>query len=148
MPGIGLEDNTNLVEWNIVSKNQEEAIIIMVQDNVRPHTSQVNLRTKGLNDEYKYHFYNQQFRVNVKDFGDLINMVSPIHLKKDSFLHNMVAKFYKINSEKEDYIVSGSVLNNAGISLSQAFAGTGIGDNTRVYKDYESRMYFIERSEE
>ena len=145
---MGMEDNTNLVEWNIVSENKEEAIIIMVQDNVRPHTSQVNLRTKGLNDEYKYHFYNQQFRVNVKDFGDLINMVSPIHLKKDSFLHNMVAKFYKINSEKEDYIVSGSVLNNAGISLSQAFAGTGIGDNTRVYKDYESRMYFIERSEE
>ena len=112
------------------------------------HTSQINLKTKGLNENYKYHFYNQQFRVNVKDFGDLINMVSPVHIKKDSFLHNMVAKFYKINSEKEDYIVGGSVLNNAGVALSQSFAGTGIGENTRVYKDYDSRMYFIERVEE
>lgn len=145
---MGIEENTNLVEWNIVSPDQKESVIIMVQDNVKPHTSQINLRTKGLNDEYKYHFYNQQFRVNVKDFGDLINMVSPVHIKKDSFLHNMVAKFYKIDSEKEDYIVSGDVLNNAGVSLAQAFAGTGIGENTRVYKDYDSRIYFIEKVEE
>ena len=145
---IGMEDNSNLVEWNIVNDDKTEAIVIMVQDNVRPHTSQINLRLKGLNDEYKYHFYKPQAKVNVKDFGDLINMVSPIHIKKDSLLHNIVAKFYKINGDKEEYIVSGDVLNNAGISLAQAFAGTGIGDNTRVYKDYESRMYFIERSEE
>ena len=145
---MGIEDNTNLVEWNIVSNDQEEALVIMVQDNVKPHTSQINLRTRGLNDNYKYHFYNQQFRVNVKDFGDLINMVSPIHIKKDSFLHNMVAKFYKINGEKEDYIVGGDVLNNAGVSLSQSFAGTGIGEGTRVYKDYDSRIYFIEKVEE
>ena len=145
---MGIEENTNLVEWNIVSNDQEESLIIMVQDNVKPHTSQINLRTRGLNEEYKYHFYNQQFRVNVKDFGDLINMVSPIHIKKDSFLHNMVAKFYKINGEKEDYIVGGDVLNNAGVSLAQAFAGTGIGEGTRVYKDYDSRIYFVKRVEE
>ena len=72
-------------------------------------------------------------------------MVSPIHIKKDSLLHNIVAKFYKVNGDEENYIVSGDVLNNAGVSLAQAFAGTGIGDNTRVYKDYESRMYFIEK---
>ena len=120
----------------------------MVQDNVRPHTSQINLRLKGLNDEYKYHFYKPQAKVNVKDFGDLINMVSPIHIKKDSLLHNIVAKFYKINGDKEEYIVSGDVLNNAGVSLAQSFAGTGIGDNTRVYKDYESRMYFVESVED
>ena len=142
---IGMEDNTNLVEWNIVNDDKTEAIVIMVQDNVRPHTSQVNLRLRGLNDEYKYHFYKPKAKVNVKDFGDLINMVSPIHIKKDSLLHNIVAKFYKVNGDEENYIVSGDVLNNAGISLAQAFAGTGIGDNTRVYKDYESRMYFVEK---
>ena len=53
-------------------------------------------------------------------------------------------KFYKMDGETEDYTVSGALLNNAGIKLKQAFGGTGFDDETRLFKDFSSRMYFIE----
>ncbi|MBR6003267.1 MAG: GH36 C-terminal domain-containing protein, partial [Lachnospiraceae bacterium] len=53
-------------------------------------------------------------------------------------------KFYKMDGETEEYTVSGALLNNAGIKLKQAFGGTGFDDETRLFKDFSSRMYFIE----
>jgi alpha-galactosidase len=66
-------------------------------------------------------------------------------IKQDSFVHNTIAKFYKMDGETEDYTVSGTLLNNAGIKLKQAFGGTGFDDETRLFKDFSSRMYFFEK---
>ena len=52
--------------------------------------------------------------------------------------------FYKMDGETEDYTVSGALLTNAGIKLKQAFGGSGFDDETRLFKDFSSRMYFIE----
>ena len=60
----------------------------------------------------------------------------------------MVARFVKLDGETEDYRVSGSLLNNAGVSLAQTFAGVGYGENTRIYKDFEARMYFATEERE
>ena len=53
--------------------------------------------------------------------------------------------YIKMDGEVEDYVVSGSLLNNAGIKLKQAFGGTGFDDETRLFKDFSSRMYFFEK---
>ena len=71
-------------------------------------------------------------------------MIAPIHIKKDSLIHNTIAKFYKLDGEVEDYNVSGSLLMRAGLELSQGFAATGLNPNTRVYQDFDSRLYFME----
>ena len=44
----------------------------------------------------------------------------------------------------DDYTVTGSVLNNAGVKLKQAYGGTGFNAETRLFQDFASRMYFIE----
>ena len=72
-------------------------------------------------------------------------MIAPIHIKKDSLVHNTVAKFIKMDGETEDYTLPGSVLNNCGVALAQSFAGTGYNANTRLYQDFDARMYFIEK---
>ena len=102
------------------------------------------LKACGLDDNTVYHVFNIRSKHNIKEFGDLVNQVSPIHIKQDSLLHSLIAKFYKLDGELEDYTVTGSVLNNAGIKLKQAFTGTGYNDETRLFKDFASRMYFIE----
>ena len=142
---VGLSENQNLVSWNIVSQDGKEAVAVMVQDTVKPHISQITLRTKGLVPEYMYHFTNRILKYDIKLFGDLVNMISPIHIKKDSLVHNAVAKFIKMDGEVEDYTLPGSVLNNCGIALAQSFAGTGYNPNTRLYKDFDARMYFMEK---
>ena len=71
-------------------------------------------------------------------------MIAPIHIKQDSILHNTIAKFVKMDGAKEDIVVSGSLLNHAGIHLSQTFAGTGYNKGTGLYQDYDSNIYYIE----
>ena len=142
---IGMQDSRNLIEWSIVSEDKSEAVIIMVQETVKPHTSQETIRTKGLDDEANYHFYNRVQRVDVMRFGDLINILSPVHIKKDSLLHKAVAKFYKMTGDKEDCIVKGSVLNHVGYAVSPSFAGTGMNEGTRVYQDFDARIYFVKK---
>ena len=142
---VGLPGNNNLVEWNVVSEDGEKAVAVMVQETVKPHTSQITLRTKGLIPENMYHFTTRTLKHDIKLFGDLVNMISPVHIKKDSLVHNTVAKFIKMDGETEDYTLPGSVLNNCGVALAQSFAGTGYNQGTRVYQDFDARMYFMEK---
>ena len=81
----------------------------------------------------------------MKEFGDLINTVAPIHIKKNSIAHNMVAKFVKMDGEQEDYVVSGSLLNHAGVKLKQGFSSTGYNDQVRFFQDGASRIYLVEK---
>jgi alpha-galactosidase len=141
----GLPDNGNLAEWCIVSPDGEKAVAVMVQETVRPHTSRITLRLHGLQDAALYRFTNRALKYDIRRFGDLVNMISPVHIKKDSLLHNTVAHFIKMDGEREDCTVTGALLNHAGIALAQGFAGTGYGENTRLYQDFDARMYFVEK---
>ena len=56
----------------------------------------------------------------------------------------MIAKFVTMPGENEDYIVSGSTLMKAGLKLKQAFASTGYNEETRLFLDNGSRLYFMD----
>jgi len=140
-----MPDSTNVVEWSIVSPDQSKAVAVMVQEMVKPHTCQLRLRLKGLLPDAIYHFTGRELKFDIRLFGDLVNTISPIHIKKGSLVHNTIAHFVKMDGENEDYTVSGSVLTNSGVSLCQGFAGTGYNNGTRLYQDYDARMYFVEK---
>lgn len=141
----GLPDSPNLVEWCVVAPDQSRAVAVMVQETVKPHTGRAALRFRGLEDAALYRFATRALKYDIRRFGDLVNMISPVHIKKDSLLHNTVAHFIKMDGECEDQTVSGALLNHAGIALAQGFAGTGYGENTRLYQDFDARMYFVEK---
>ena len=136
--------NKDLVKWMIVSKDKDKAVAVMVQGQVTPHYGNHILKTRGLKEEASYRFYNIPVKHDLHLFGELVNMVAPIHIKQDSLLHNTVAKFVKMDGAKEDIVVSGSLLNHAGIHLSQTFAGTGYNEGTGLYQDYDSNIYYME----
>jgi alpha-galactosidase len=115
-----------------------------MQELVQPNTQFEYYRASGLAPEKTYHFTNRQLRYNVKNFGDLVNTASPIHIKPDSMLHNVVAKFVTMPGETEDATVSGSLLMESGMKLKQAFGGTGYNEEVRYFQDFGARMYFIE----
>ncbi len=134
----------NLAEWTIVSKDQKMAVGIIVQETVKPNSSHLIFRPKGLAEKQIYHFSNRFLKYDLHRFGDLINAVAPIHIKKDSLLHNAIGLFVKMDGETEDSMLSGSVLTRAGVEVSQGFAGTGYNQNTRFYQDFDARLYFME----
>ncbi len=131
-------------QWMVVSPDKQKAVTMLCNGLCNPNDFYAKLRTVGLDESLMYHIYNVKLKFNLKLFGDLVNQVAPVHIKKDSAVHNVIAHFVKMDGETEDYNLSGIVLNNAGIKLKQAFGGTGYNDETRLFQDFYSRMYFIE----
>ena len=135
----------NVHEWVCVSPDKKQAVGMMLQELVQPNTQAERFFARGLDPEKTYHFYNVSQRVDVKQFGSLVNTLSPIHIKQDSMMHNIVAKAVRLNGEAEDVTATGDVLMSTGIALKPAFSGTGFNENVRVFPDFSLRMYFIEK---
>jgi alpha-galactosidase len=133
----------NIYEWTCVSQDKSKAVGLVLQKLVEPNTTYEQFTPKGLDENKKYHFYNIEKKRNVKLFGDLVNAIAPIHIKNDSVLHNVIDKVVKMPGEVEDYTAYGDVLMS-GVKLKSAFCGTGYDENTRFFKDFESRLYFME----
>ena len=135
----------NIQEWTCVSEDREKAVGFLMQKLVSPNTQFEYYRPSGLNPEARYHFYNRSLKYNVKEFGDLVNTVAPVHIRQDSVAHNLIAKFVKMDGEAEDFCAYGDALMYAGVKLKQAFGGTGYNEQIRHFPDFASRMYFMEQ---
>ncbi len=137
----------NTTEWTCVSRDGSRAVGMIMQKLVSPNTQYEYYNVKGLKPDSRYHFYNRVLKYNVKEFGDLVNTVSPVHIKQDSLAHNLIAKFVKMDGETEDYTAYGDTLMYTGVRLKQSFGGTGYNNEVRYYQDFGSRMYFMEEVE-
>ena len=121
---------------------------MLLRKEVKPGEMSEVFHAAGLKPDAKYHFFGREMKYNVKNFGDLINTMSPIHVKQDSVVHNIIARFIKLDGESEDYTAYGDAMMYAGVKLKQSFVGTGYSDEVRYFPDYGSRLYFIEEVEE
>jgi len=131
-------------QWICVSADKSRAVGMFMQELTQPDVQSQRFYCKGLDPDRTYRFHNISGKVNVKLFGSLINTMSPVHIRQDGVLHNLIARFVKMGDESEEYTAKGSVLMNAGVALRQQFSGTGYNENVRLFPDFASRMYFIE----
>lgn len=154
MPGTGAEisggastgtDSSNISEWTCVSEDGSRAVGFMMQKLVVPNSPFHSYFPRGLEDDKLYHFYNRILKYDVRNFGDLVNTASPIHIKPDSIMLDIVAKFVKMDGETEDFTCSGAALMNGGAHLKQAFGATGYNNEVRYFQDFGSRIYFMEK---
>ena len=142
-PGEG-----NITTWTMTSKYGTKAVGMMLKKTVLPNTQSVTYYPKGLDEDTLYHFTNRELSYDIRDFGDLVNTVAPIHVKQDSRLLDFLAKRIKLPSEKEEYYAYGSLLMNAGVCLKQDFSGTGYNENVRYAQDFSAKMFIMEEVEE
>ena len=143
-----LQTNDNgIYQWMAVAPDKKRALGLYLQKEAKANDSFGKFYTRGLEDSFCYHMTNRQQIFNIKEFGDLINMISPIHIKKDSLAHNLIAKVKKMPGEVEDCTAYGNVFHYSGVKLKQSFAGTGYDENTRLFKDGSSRIYLWEYTE-
>lgn len=132
-------------QWMTVAKDKHEALAFYGIDRAVPNYGEGRFVTKGLAEDAKYHFTNRVMKYDVRLFGDLINMVAPIHVKKDSLVHNVIARFVKMDGEIEDYTAYGDDLNFGGVKLHSKFYGCGYNETTGYFQDAGSRLYLIEQ---
>lgn len=134
-------NNNNTYFW-CVNESTNEVVLGFFQSLVHPNQKEDVIYMYGLKDG-NYSFETNVERLNLKNFGGLINMVSPIKLRLNGPLHNFICKVYKLNSENDSQIVSSSTLREAGIRLKGQFLGTGFNNNVRVLGDFGSRVYLL-----
>ena len=134
----------NLYEWTCVSPDRKRAVGMILQVLVNPNTSFETYQPKGLDPNAKYHFTNCRQEFNLKEFGSLINQVSPIHIRQNSLLHNAASALIKMKGETEDCVATGEMLMNGSVKLKQGFCATGYAEDIRFFKDFASRLYFME----
>ncbi|MFI3201763.1 MAG: alpha-galactosidase [Eubacteriales bacterium] len=118
-----LLQNKDYYQWMVVDDRKEVAIALTFQTQVHANRVENRLLARGLSNEKAYHFTNRQ-----------------IPLEK---CYHSVAN----QSESEDYIVSGSVLNEYGLQLKQQVTGTGYNEYMRIFSDYATRIYLLESIE-
>lgn len=146
--GSVLMGNTgNLTEWTCVSKDRKKAAGMLLQKLAAPNTQFACYYPKGLDETLRYHFTNRPLKYDIRDFGDLVNTVAPVHIRQGSLVHNLAARFIKMDGETEDAAAYGDALMYGGVHLKQAFGGTGYNDQVRFFPDFGSRMYFMEAME-
>jgi len=134
----------NVHKWICVSEDRRRAVGMVLRELAEANAQYEDLRAAGLDPLLRYRFYSLPHRVDLKDFGDLVNTVSPVHIKQDSLAHNMVARFVNLAGEQEDCVVSGAALMAGGVRLAPAYGGTGFNERTRVFPDFSARLYFME----
>jgi len=143
---LSLNRQTNLVDWMVVSADRKQAILMHFQDRAVANPTTQTIRTQGLDPHQLYELINRTFAIDLHDFGDLINQVSPIHIKKDSLVHDVVSKFMPLKTEVEHEFVYGNAMNLAGMKLKQSNVG-GLNDELRIFGDTASRLYIFKAVE-
>lgn len=141
-------DAGNICEWTCVAPDGSRAVGLLLQKLVAPNTHTERYFAKGLCPERTYHFTNCLHKYDIREFGDLVNTVAPVHIKQDSPLHHLIAKFVKLDGEVEDCYACGDALMYAGVHLKQAFAGTGYNGEVRHFPDFGARLYMMTAVEE
>ena len=134
----------NAMEWTCVAPDGKRAVGLLMQKLAVPNDQFACYRAKGLDGGTLYHFYNRRVKYDLRDFGGLVNMLSPVHIRQDSRLESVAAKLVKLPGEEEDCFAYGDELMYHGVKLKQAFGSVGYGKDTRVWQDFAARLYFME----
>ena len=137
--------NGNTVQWLITARDGSQAIGMLFLHESRPNLRYENFKLRGLDPKSRYHFYSKPFQQNIKVFGSLINTQTPVHIKQDSLVHDLISKFVKLDGECEDVTAGGDLLMANGVNLKPSFASTGFNENIRMMLDHSTRLYFVER---
>lgn len=135
----------NEIEWNVVSEDKKTAVSFLMHILTTPNTQFAYIKPAGLDENICYHVTNRKLQYDIRDFGNLVNAVSPIHVKQDSLLLDVIAKKIHLDGEIEDHHMYGDAIMYAGVRLAPGFAGTGYNKNVRPYTDFASRIYTMKQ---
>ncbi len=138
----------NDIAWRVVSKDKTKEIVMHFNRLQLPDPKDTYLYSGNLANDKKYKIgVVKQFH-NIKKFGSLINMVLPVHLNPNGNIVSFISRHKGLDSDTQEYVVSGSVLNKSAVILNSEWSGSGLNDHVRVMGDFGSKLYIIEQIDE
>lgn len=140
---IRVKKYRQLTYYQIVSEDKSRAVVMMYRDRSEPNISYDTLYASGLEPDATYRVEARRQKTSIKEFGNLINQISPIAIKEEGITQAIVNSVYALDADEESYVVTGATLMYAGIKLQQRFVGTGLEKGTRVMGDNSAALYVI-----
>lgn len=137
----------NFAKWQVLSKDKKNSVVGHFNVLQKTNPKEAILNTYGLIDDEKYKVGVVTQEHNIKDFGGLINIITPVHVNPNGWLVNLISKHMTMPGEKENYTVYGSALNNKAVVLNPEWTASGFNDGVRIMKDFGSRIYIIKQDE-
>lgn len=126
-------------------KKGDEAVVGWFNGLQSTHPRAAFFPGEGYEEEGLYSIDVREESHDLRLFGGLINMVSPVHLNPEGFLLREIAKRRRFPGEKESYVASGSMINNGAVRLDPEWMATGLDENVRVLADFGSRLYVVKK---
>ncbi len=144
---IALSSNDHSFRWEVISKDRKHAIVgtYYILQEINPQ--ETTLTVKGLLPG-KYVIKGMGIEHDIREFGNLVNMITPFYVNPKGRLVSIAAKFIKMPADVDEYDVDSSLLDSNGIKLNPQWSASGINDKVRVLRDFASRLYFIDYVEE
>jgi alpha-galactosidase len=124
-----LETDDNHVSWQVVSEDRTESVVMLYQRLAIPNPPSDILKMVGLLEEEEY-----VVKVRKQDLSTGLGNGTTVSILEEN--------------ESEEYQSYGDLLMNAGIKLSQQFAGIGWSANMRRMGDFSSQLYEIRNKKE
>ncbi len=140
-----VKSDDNTVIWQSTADNKDRAVCLLYKKYSEPNQSYDRLFADNLESEAIYKVRTFEGKVSIKQFGNLVNQMSPVKIKEEGVIQAAINRSFALDSEVEEYTVTGAALMYAGIKLNTRFIGTGLNDGTRVMGDYSSRLYTIDK---
>lgn len=136
------------VRWQVNSKDKTKCVVGEYNELQVINPKESILSTHELDENRTYTVTNVKVPHNVKEFGGLVNIILPFHVNPKGKIVDLASKFITMPSEKDEYVVSGTVLNNKGLILNPEWSASGFNEGVRVMRDFGSRVYIIEEKHE
>ncbi|MBQ6334574.1 MAG: alpha-galactosidase [Erysipelotrichaceae bacterium] len=122
--------------------NGKEAIVTKFRRLVNAVPVFDKLWVNNLKENKIYQIASKPYLHNLKQFGNLVNFVTPVKVNADGPLMDRISRVKGMDASLQEYEASGAALKE-GICLNPLFLGTGYNDNIRIPLDYGSDMYEI-----
>lgn len=138
-----LESSNGHIRWQVNNSDKSKCVIgeFATLQTITPKESV--LFAHKLDEKKTYKVDNVTVPHNIHEFGGLVNMILPVHLNPRGKIVDFASRFITMPSEKDNYDVAGSVLNNKGILLTPEWSASGLNECVRVLRDFGSRLYTI-----
>jgi alpha-galactosidase len=133
------EDEDRMIQ----AQSDEETLVGLYKKLQKPAPKEAHLQAFGLKEDTLYEYQTRQHSFPLQQFGNLVNMVAPVHLSEDGVLVSMLAKHVDMKGEVDKGVVSGAALLSGGPVLSQEWSGVGYDDRIRLMGDFGTRLYVI-----
>lgn len=146
---IGDFFKSDIAKWEIVSDDGSQALLGYFVDRVKPNWGNDVIKFVGLNEDMTYDMCTRTQLLNLKTFGEIINVPMPIKMDmEDGKFYEFLTNTVKLRTEKEDYTLSGDCLMYAGFKPGQPFTLSGFNFDTRMLVDTDSRVYVLNKHTE